>query len=502
MKYGLTEEIIESIQHVFEAFPPVDKAILYGSRAKGNYKPGSDIDLTLKGTGLNLTLINQVSICLDDLYLPYTFDLSIYTQIENRELLEHIDRVGVEFYSRWKEYNTSELLDANILSIGDGYRAKNIELSATLSTGIPFARAGNIKGIFDFSNTDYFPLDDLKKVGEKISKVGDTVFTSKGTVGRFAYVNEETPRFIYSPQLCFWRSLDPNTLSSRFLYYWMQGAEFTEQSNAVKGQTDMADYVNLSDQRKMKITLPPLSEQIAIASILSSLDDKIDLLQRQNKTLEQLAETLFRQWFVEEAEESWEVGKLEDVISVIGGTTPSTKKPEFWDGNINWTSPRDLSNAASVFLFTTERKISEAGLAQIGSGLLPVGTVLLSSRAPIGYLTITEIPVAINQGYIAIVCDKIVSNYFIFLWCRANMETIENAGNGSVFQEISKSSFKGLEIIIPSVEKLGRFDKIVSLLFQKIKSNQIQIRTLTQTRDTLLPKLMSGEVRVKLSELG
>jgi len=242
------------------------------------------------------------------------------------------------------------------------------------------------------------------------------------------------------------------------------------------------------------------SEQKAIVEVLSSLDDKIDLLHRQNKTLEQLAETLFRQWFVEEAEESWEVGTIEDVISVKGGTTPSTSNPDFWDGEIYWTSPRDLANNASIFLFNTERKITEKGLAQIGSGLLPIGTVLLSSRAPIGYLAITEIPLAINQGYIAIICDKSISNYFMFLWCKANMETIENAGNGSVFQEISKSSFKTLEFVKPPKDKLLKFDKTVEPIFQKIKSNQIQIRTLTQLRDALLPKLMSGEIRIDLED--
>lgn len=248
----------------------------------------------------------------------------------------------------------------------------------------------------------------------------------------------------------------------------------------------------------LNLALPDYKEQIQIASILSSLDDKIDLLHRQNKTLEQLAETLFRRWFVEEVEKSWEVGKLGDVISVKGGTTPSTTKPEYWNGNFNWTSPRDLSNNKSIYLFNTERKITEKGLAQIGSGLLPVGTVLLSSRAPIGYLVITEIPVAINQGYIAIICDKIISNYFIYLWTKKNLDTIISAANGSVFLEISKSTFKELDFIIPPKEKLKLFDKEIEHIFQKIKSNTNQIHTLTQLRDTLLPKLISGEVRVEM----
>lgn len=210
-------------------------------------------------------------------------------------------------------------------------------------------------------------------------------------------------------------------------------------------------------------------------------------MQHQNKTLEQLAETLFRQWFVVEADESWEAGKIDDIVSIKGGTTPSTANSDFWNGNIHWTSPRDLSNSNSIFLFDTERKISEKGLAQIGSGLLPIGTVLLSSRAPIDYLTITEIPVAINQGYIAIICDKIVSNYFIFLWLKSNINSVVNAANGSVFLEISKSTFRELELQIPPKERLMYFDEKIESVFMKVKMNNIEIKRLTELRDFFYP---------------
>jgi type I restriction enzyme, S subunit len=273
--------------------------------------------------------------------------------------------------------------------------------------------------------------------------------------------------------------------------------DFVNTANSGEGGTRMPR----ADWNFLKTTLwniPPLLEQRTIASILSSLDDKIDLLHRQNKTLEAMAETLFRKWFVEDAEDGWEGTTLDKVISVKGGTTPSTTVPEFWNGDIYWTTPRDLSNHNSVFLLDTERKITETGLSEIGSGLLPIGTVLLSSRAPIGYLAITDIPVAINQGYIAIVCDKVCSNYFMFLWCKVNMEEIKNAGNGSVFQEISKSNFKSLLMQLPSESILTKFNKSVFPIFEKIKANKKQIRTLEKLRDSLLPKLMSGEAKVEI----
>ncbi|HXT34357.1 MAG TPA: restriction endonuclease subunit S, partial [Chloroflexota bacterium] len=165
--------------------------------------------------------------------------------------------------------------------------------------GLPFARAGNINGGFHFEDADCFPLEHISKCGAKVSQQGDVVFTSKGTVGRFAFVREDTPQFVFSPQLSFWRVLDDTLINSRFLYYWMTSREFFLQFAGVKSQTDMAEYVSLQDQRHMHITLPPLSEQRAIANVLGTLDDKIELNRRMNATLEEMARALFRSWFVD-----------------------------------------------------------------------------------------------------------------------------------------------------------------------------------------------------------
>jgi type I restriction enzyme S subunit len=148
----------------------------------------------------------------------------------------------------WKRHYVADLIAHGKLFIGDGYRAKNTELSLA---GLPFARAGNIDSGFNFQGADNFPQENLSRVGNKVSRIGDVVFTSKGTVGRFAFVREDTPRFVYSPQLCFWRSLEQDSIHSRFLYYWMLGREFSQQYKSVAGQTDMAEYVSLVDQRRM-----------------------------------------------------------------------------------------------------------------------------------------------------------------------------------------------------------------------------------------------------------
>lgn len=198
--------------------------------------------------------------------------------------------------TNWTKHRIEELIAEGILSIGDGYRAKNSELG---SEGLPFARVSNVNDGFHFDDADRFPDENLDRVGEKVSCPGDVVFTSKGTVGRFAFVRPDVEQFVYSPQLCYWRSLDPQVMDPRFLFYWMQGREFWLQVNGVKGQTDMADYVSLRDQRRMFISLPEIEEQKAIATVLSVFDDKIELNQQMNATMEEMAHALFKSWIVD-----------------------------------------------------------------------------------------------------------------------------------------------------------------------------------------------------------
>lgn len=394
--------------------------------------------------------------------------------------------------SEWKEYKLEEIADIQTGPFGSQLHMSDYRLVGTPI--ITVEHLGDNKIIHN--NLPLVGEDDKNRLIKYTLKEGDIVFSRVGSVDRRAFVSKIENGWMFSGR-CLRVRTKNNLVNSRYLSFYFGQESFRETIRMVAVGATMPS-INTTILCEVEVKIPPLLEQTTIAEVLSSLDDKIDLLHRQNKTLEQLAETLFRQWFVEEADESWEVGKIDDIVSMKGGTTPSTTENKYWNGEIYWTSPRDLSNTTSIFLFNTSRKITEEGLKQISSGLLPTGTLLLSSRAPIGYLALTEIQVAINQGYIGIICDKIVSNYFMFLWCKANMDTIENAGNGSVFQEISKSAFRSLEIQIPPKDKLNQFDLKIEPIFLKIKSNALQILTLKQLRDTLLPKLMSGEVKIIL----
>lgn len=296
-------------------------------------------------------------------------------------------------------------------------------------------------------------------------------------------------------------------LDIKYAYYQLltQDINAMDSGSAIPS-TSREDFYNLP------LVLPPLFIQQRIASILSSLDDKIELNRQTNQTLEAIAQAIFKEWFVDfnfpgatgemqdselgEIPKGWRVGKLDDVLTVKGGTTPSTKVAEYWDGEYHWVTPKDLSNLQFPVLLKTERKITKKGVQQISSGILPEGTLLLSSRAPIGYLAISNIPVSINQGFIAINGTEL-SNIYLLFWLKQNMEKIISRANGSTFLEISKTAFKEIEIIIPSKDLAERFNKVVIPLFEQIKNNEEQTKTLTQLREGLLPKLMKGEINIQ-----
>jgi type I restriction enzyme S subunit len=316
---------------------------------------------------------------------------------------------------------------------------------------------------------------------------------------------------------------------SLFLYYFFSSSLGAHQLDTIRRQVAVAGITG-SDLSQLLVPAPPLSEQQGIASVLSALDDKIELNRRMNETLEAMARAIFKDWFVdfgptrakmegrapylapdiwslfpdrlddEGKPQDWTTSTIGQEVEVVGGSTPSTKEAAFWGGNISWATPKDLSSLSTPVLLSTERQITEAGLTQIGSGLLPAGTVLLSSRAPIGYMAIAQIPVAVNQGFIAMICKKRLSNVFVWLWTQANMETVHQNANGSTFQEISKANFRPIEVTVATPELLRAFDETSRPLFDRIVANEQENRTLAATRDFLLPKLMSGEVRVKDAE--
>jgi type I restriction enzyme S subunit len=354
------------------------------------------------------------------------------------------------------------------------------------------------------------------------------VLGRKGVVGSVHFITQE----FWPHDTSLWVK-DFHGNDRRFVYYFFR-AYAKELSALDVGSANPT--LNRNHVHPIVVSWPrSLEEQCSISDFLGKVDDRITLLRETNATLEAIAQALFKSWFVdfdpvrakmegrapegihestaalfpdalEESElgwvpKGWRVLPIGDAVEATGGATPDTKNPAFWTPAVHcWTTPKDLSGIAAPVLLDTERKLSDQGLAKIGSGLLPVGTLLLSSRAPIGYLAIAHVPLAINQGYIAIPPGGLLPPLYMLYWCRQNMESIKARANGSTFMEISKKAFRPIPALIPQPDIVNAFTEAVSALFDRLVENERQAQTLSTLRDTLLPRLISGQLRLPEAE--
>jgi type I restriction enzyme S subunit len=351
-------------------------------------------------------------------------------------------------------------------------------------------------------------------------------------------------------------------LVPEYVGYYLRSPRFRHSMLAFSTMSTRASLNNEMIGR-LTIEVPPRPVQKSIAHVLKTLDEKVALNRQMNETLEQMAQALFKSWFVdfdpvidnaldagnsipEELEaraeqrrqlrdavaqgeasvlgmpdeirsrfpsefeltdemgwipKGWKVSTTHDEFEIKGGSTPSTKNPDFWEGgDINWTSPKDLSGKADKVLLDTERKITRQGLGKITSGLLPVDTVLMSSRAPVGYLALAKVPVAINQGYIALICNKTITPEYSIQWLSSVMDEIKSISGGTTFSEISKKTFRSIKLVVPVEGVVTEYTKYVAEYYQRIAQAVKESDSLSALRDYLLPKLISGELQIPDAE--
>ena len=355
----------------------------------------------------------------------------------------------------------------------------------------------------------------------------DIIMSRRCNPGETGYVTADL-NIALGQNLVLLRS-DGKTVYPPFLRWLTRGPYWWNQVNTFINVGAVFESLKCADIPNFEVKVPSIEEQQKICNCLSALDDKISLNIKTNQTLEQMAQAIFKSWFVdfdpvkakmngEQPEgmdaataslfpekldsetgipDGWKLSEIGDEVTVVGGGTPSKKNDDFWvDGDIHWTSPKDLSGVQDKVLLDTASKVTEAGLKKISSGLLPVDTVLLSSRAPVGYLALAKVPMAINQGYIAMKCEKQLPPEFVLQWCVHSMDEIKQRASGSTFAEISKKSFKPISVVVPTGEVLSAYQKLVKPLYDAITSNARQNEQLSSLRDTLLPKLLSGEIEL------
>ena len=398
-------------------------------------------------------------------------------------------------------------------------------------SGVVVLRNQNIKaGRLDLSTPSFTEEEHYKgRTKRATPTAGDIVITREAPMGDVCLIPEGLRCCLGQRQVLL--RPDPSKVDARFLLFALQSPYIQFQIGWNQGTGSTVSNLRIPVLESLKIPTPSMSRQVEIATTLGALDDRITLLRATNATLEVIAQALFKSWFVdfdpvraklegrapegmdevtaalfpdgfEESElglvpRGWRVLPIGDAVEAVGGATPDTKNPAYWEPAIHcWTTPKDLSGIAAPVLLDTERKLSDEGLAKIGSGALPIGTLLLSSRAPIGYLALAQVPLAINQGYIAMLPGGLLPPLYMLFWCRQNMENIKGRANGSTFMEISKKAFRPIPALVPPPEIVQAFVEVAGVLFERLIENEKQAQTLATLRDTLLPRLISGALRL------
>jgi type I restriction enzyme, S subunit len=404
----------------------------------------------------------------------------------------------------------------------------------TADTGIPLIATNCIRNDFlypRYERVRYVSRDTYKTWFRGHPKPGDLIFVLKGTPGRVCFAPDPID-FCIAQDMVALRA-DQSKVDPKYLFALLRSPQIQSKIEQMHVGT-LIPHFKKGDFGRLLLPIPNRSAQQFIGDVYFTLSSKIDLNRRINETVEAAARALFKSWFVDfdpvrakaerrdpgvssnisdlfpdsfdlaesgEIPKGWQVRAVGELATVTGGSTPSTKEESYWQGGTHcWATPKDLSALRTPVLLDTERRITDTGLSQIASGLLAPGALLLSSRAPIGYLAIAEIPVAINQGFIAMRAAPGVSNLFLLRWAEWAHDLIVSRANGSTFLEISKSNFRPIPIATPPDRLMNAFDQLVRPLYARVVNNELSSRTLAQLRDALLPKLLSGELRVKDSE--
>lgn len=361
--------------------------------------------------------------------------------------------------------------------------------------GIPVIKVNNIiSGLTNVKQLDTTTAENNEKYKRTQLHGGELVVSVVGTIGKTAVV----PKAFTGCNLV--RATALIDIPEEWLSYWVKyyidspnGQSYIEQNL----NTTVQPTLNIKDLAEMPIPFFSNGTMQRIVSLLRGIDAKIENNRAINENLEQQAQALYQELFVVNASSEWRSGTISDLGTVVGGSTPSKSKPEYYtEHGIAWITPKDLSVNKSKFVARGENDITEFGLKNSSASILPEGTVLFSSRAPIGYIAIAAGEVTTNQGFKSVVPNPEIGTPFVYHFLKANLPIIEGMASGSTFKEVSGSTMKIVPAVIPDEDTLAKFNDFCTPLFAQQRILEEQNRALASMRDSLLPRLMSGELNV------
>ena len=381
-----------------------------------------------------------------------------------------------------------------------------------VNNGVPVIRGSNMNGgrFLDMNEFVYVSDSKFRKdLSSNLAKPGDLIFTQRGTLGQVAIIPYEgiSDRYVVS-QSQMKLTVDSTKADRFFLYYYFSSHEAIERITNFVSSSGVP-HINLTTLRSFDVPVPPLDIQRKIAAILSAYDDLIENNRRRIQLLEQAARLLYREWFVrlrfpghehvrvmDGVPEGWERKKITDVCETVGGGTPSTKVSEYWDGDITWIVPTDVTNNDCLVLFDSDRKITEKGLRESSAKMIPADSILMTSRASVGYFALVDSEVCTNQGFINIIPRHADFRMYILFNLMSRVTEIRGNAKGSTYPEISKGCFRVMDVIIPQKNIIDDFGKVANDIIHQVRCLKLSTQKLEKARDLLLPRLMNGEIAI------
>ncbi len=434
--------------------------------------------------------------------------------------------------AEWANVTIEEIKAAKPNAIAMGPFGSNIKTDNFVPSGVPIIRGNNLNAerLLD-ENFVYLTEEKASELRASNAFPGDIVITHRGTLGQVGIIpyNAKYPRYVVS-QSQMKLTVDPQKADPFYVFYFLRSPQGQYALLANTSQTGVPAIAQPTTSLKaIIIPLPSLDEQRAISYIISTLDEKIELNRKINQSLEAMARAIFKSWFEDfdpvrakaegrdlglppdlvqifpdsfedselgEIPKGWTARPFSEFVQIIGGGTPKTTVAEYWGGNIPWFSVADAPDDGDVYVINTDKKITQAGLDNSATQLLPEGTTIISARGTVGKVALVGVPMAMNQSCYGLLGIESGPSCTYFA-TRTLVSILKQHGHGSVFNTITRDTLAGINFVSPPKRIFDAFEPAVAPMMQRIKSNLIESRTLTALRDALLPKLLSGEVRVK-----
>lgn len=386
-----------------------------------------------------------------------------------------------------------------------------------IETGVPFIKGKHISGgRIDFASCDYISHEDhLAVIARSKPERGDTLFSNIGSVGDAAYVDTDQEFSIKNIALF---KPDSSKIDPKYLFYLLRSDSVRNEMLAAKSGSAQP-FISLGALRSHQVKVHSSVEtQRRIASILGAYDDLIEVNRLRIAVLEEMARGVFEEWFVRfrfpghevvpildtpdgPLPEGWISQTVGETFELLGGGTPSKAEPDYWvDGIIDWFTPSDLTRSKTLFMDRSSDRITPLGLAKSSAKLFPADSIMMTSRATIGEISICTGSACTNQGFITCLPNEVVPRSYLYFWLSQNVPTFIAHATGATFKEITKGVFKRLPITIPPQVITGQFDALVRPMHNMTLALERSNRSLTSSRDLLLPRLISGQLSVAEAE--